>query len=391
MVKQKQAVKAPAKAVEVRKTQAQSVKRPTVAAPKPARGTVGKGPIPNADSLRGLSLKMPKKGKGNIGEQIEKRLQKKSPWYSSIIDPLGGADCKIPDETGVETGTIQVVTRDVFTIGTGGVGGLRIISPYINAVSDQAGVDTGINYQKVFAEDTTPINIAWGHIGDPVPGSGYAFPGSSDIRAITNNHRIVSAGLIVEPEPSLDSNKGEFTLYSIPMGSTSSPNYNDYMNFYKSSTVPVNANKPGLVRWYPFTSQDWSFKSFLRTNGERFSQDDDGDSEGREPCPYWELGVVASGCEPGVVCRVTMVVNYEFTPTFNTLNVLGVSPSPVDQQETDLVERWVQDMPVASTVSTAAASKSPSSVSPSHDDDQTGFGMFFNILSELAPLALALI
>lgn len=380
------------KSISVRKVEApkpSAAKQTANVVKAPQRKVSGAGPIPQGQPVKGLSLKMPKKGKGDIGEQIDKRLQKRSPWYTSILDPKGGADCKIPDETGVETGTTQLCERLTFTSGDNGTGGLRICTPYINAVPNTGGVP-GQNVQ-VLSEAASDSSISWGSYntsgGTFGPGWGAPFDGYTDIQAITNAHRVVSCALYVEPEPSLDSNKGEFTLFVSPFSAANPPIYNSYMNKYKATTIPVNSNKPGLVRWYPFSRQDWNFKSFVRTDGTAIASDD----YDEETVPPWELGVICSGCAPNIVFRVTAVVNYEFIPKFNTLNVLGVSPSPTDQQETDLVEGWVQQMPVGTITTVKKASESPSSVSPSHDDDQTGFGMFFNVLTELAPLALGLL
>jgi len=394
----------PVKQVQATKVAGSTIKKGMAVKPQPMRsvshGGVGgsapksrksstlkvgrTGPIPQGQPVKGMSLKMPKKGKGNVGEQIDKRLQKKSPWFTSITNPLEGADCKIPDDTGVETGTVQLVQNATFTTNANGVGGIRISCPYINDVPNGVAGTVGQNYQLI-SSTSSQIMLVWGN--SSAAGEGYAFEGQDDMKGVTNQHRIVSAGLYVEPEPALASNQGEFCLFAEDFAASTYPLYSDYLNIYKATSVPVNSNRPGLARWFPVARQDWTFKSFIRTDAVNVLSDD----ITQDVCPPWTLGCIASGCATGVVFRVRMVVNYEFIPRYNSLNVLGVSPSPQDQQEVDLVEGWVQEMPVASTVSVAQASKSASSVSPSHDDDQTGFGMFFNVLQELAPLALGLL
>lgn len=151
--------------------------------------------------------------------------------------------------------------------------------------------------------------------------------------------------------------------------------------------MPINCNKASCVLWYPVARQDWSFKSFIRTDGNDLNNDDLDSGA----LPPWTLGFLAAGAAEGVVFRVTMVTNYEFIPKYNTLNILGCSPSPQDVTETDLVENWVQEMPVAKPISQQVVASSPSSVSPSHEENETGFGMFAEVVKEILPFALALI
>jgi len=343
-----------------------------------------KSHVPSAPQTKALQFKMPKKSRNNSAEAIQRRLKKQSPWYASIVDPLHGADCKIPDETGVETGVLQIVQRGEVTSNASGIAGARVISPYINL---QGGA-TGVNIQ-ILNTSSTGTTIAWGNGTLNGNSRGFEFNGSSEIRTITNAHRIVSAGMYIQPEPSLATNSGEVVLWSTPFAAEDSPLYTDYMNRYKSVVLPINSNDASKVLWYPFMREDWSFKSFIKADGTTFNDED----ESNNSVPYWNFGFVASGMptDTPVVIRYTVVVNLEFVPKFNTLNVLGASPSPQDVTETDLVENWVQDMPVATAISQKAAASSPSTVSPKHDDDATGFGMFFNVVKELAPIAMAML
>lgn len=349
------------------------------------KGLVGKtsnGGIPKAPATKALTFKSPKlKGK-DTGKIIEGRLKKQSPWFQSISDPLHGADCKIPDETGVETGTLQIVQRAIVTSPASGVCGAKILTPYVNNSNVVAG--TGVNFQIV-GSTATATTISWGDGTTAGVGRGFQWNGSEEIQEITNAHRIVSCGMYVQPEPSLSENKGEITLFANPFVREDSPLYNDYMNSYKSVVVPLNSNKASCVLWYPVAREDWSFKSFIRTNGNVLTDDDISES-----CePFWGLGFVTDGLAEGVVLRFTMVTNLEFIPKYNTLNVLGATPSPQDVTETDLVQNWVQDMPIARPVSQAVAASSPSTVTPSHEDDETGFGMFFNVVKEILPIAMS--
>jgi len=335
--------------------------------------------IPKAPPTKGLRFKGPRSGKRDVAATIQQRLKKKSPWFNSILDPLHGADCKIPDETGVETGVTQVVQRATTVTNADGICGLRVASPYIQNAGSE------VNFQ-VINTTSGATSLVWGD--GTLSGSthGFKFDGTDELAAITNQHRIVSAAMYIQPEPDLADNKGEVVCFAQDWNLPSSPNYIDYLNFYKSTVTPVNDNKALVVRWFPVDRTvingddandliSYGFKSFFPT-----------DSELDQATPPWSFGFVTSGCATGVTFRATIVVNYEFIPIFNTLNVLGASPSPVDTVEMDLVETWVQDAPIAQPIGQGQAASSPSTVSPRHEDDQTGFGMFFNVLSELTPL-----
>jgi len=365
--------------------------KPILAKNQKVRSHLKTAGLPHSTVAKGLA-----KGK-NDQSMIHSRLKKKSPWYTSIQDPLHGADCKIPDETGVETGTVQLVTRTMVT-SVNSVAGCRIFSPYVNIQQNGlpgGGAESeGLNWQVLSSESDTN-SIIWNaggvntstHIGLP-------FPGAADLTAVADSHRIVSAAMYVQPEPSLSSNQGDILLFTEPFEVFKSgsgllnPSLTDYNNSYKAVNYPMNSNKAAVVRWYPFARNDWNFKSFIRTNGEQDSDDD----TSADSYPAWNIGFIATGlADTAVAFRVTMVVNYEFLPKFNSLNILGTSPSPQDATETDLVENWVQDMDVASVIPQRTIASSPSTVSPAHEDDTTGFGMFFQVIKELAPLALALI
>jgi len=324
------------------------------------------------------ALSMARSG-GGYSSQIQARLRNKSPWYTSIQDPLHGADCKIPDATGEETGTIQIVQRQTIQANDTGVTGFQVITPYINMGNHDN--TAGINMQRVnFA--STDISITWGDGTTDGDGYGTEFSGAGDIRAVSNAHRVVSACMIVEHEASADSNQGEITLFVSPFSATNSPLYNTYVNLYSSVTIPLNLNKPGTVRWFPLSRQSALLNS--TTNVIPFSYSDFCLTNSEEP-PIWQFGFLCSGVDTGVAFKVTIVVNYEFLPSFNTLNVLSVSPSPVDEEEEALVTGWVETMPAAALISENKANSSPSTVSPQHGDEPTGFGMIANVIKEVIP------
>lgn len=350
-----------------------------VAAPKAAAKAQVKraAPIPKSSVSRGI--RMPKQ-RGARADGIKKRLQKTSPWYQSILDPITGADAKIPDDTGVETGTVQLIYKSTVTTNSNGMCGFRLKTPYIN----KGGTDlASANVQEV---DPTSgaLSVGWGAKTGATWTLGDAWPltGCEDLRAIASHHRVVSAALYVQPECSLADNRGEFVVFTDPFHNMITPQYTDYVNHFKSAVIPVNANVPGVGRWYPIMVDDNSFKAFEEMNAQDVS----------EIIP-WNIGFIANGCEADIPFRVTVAINYEFLPMYNTINVLDTSPSPQDTQEIDLVENWVQDMDVATVTTNRVVSTAPKTVTPQHgeNDGDTGFGMMFNVLKEILPFATLLL
>lgn len=338
--------------------------------------------------------------KNKPGDAVQSRLKKKSPWFNSITDPMHGADCKIPDETGIQTGTFQIVERHLVETSAAGSCGFRVVTPYLNRVPVEYGGTDTVGFNLQITRQGTQDNgiILWGSqspVGVWTADTGSAFKGTEDFVDYIDEARIVSAAIYVQPEPSLTNNKGEYCLYSVPFGiseqeiNTSGLTYDMFANLYKSVSIPLNKNQPGVVRWYPFAKEDMSFKAFYPVDSNQLRGGDPTPSE----VPCWEMGMVASGCEEEISFRITVVVNYEFVPKYNSMNFIQSSPSPSDATETDLVENWTQDMAVASIVPSKQVESSPSTVPIQHgdNDEGTGFGMFFNVIKELAPLALALI
>lgn len=342
---------------------------------KAIRPSVSGPQLPNAP--------ISKANAGNEGHkrsQIQERLKKKSPWFNSIVDPLHGADCKVPDETGVETGTLQLVERITVTTNAAGVAGCFTNSLYCNSFVNMDA--NGCNFQ-ITTPTATPAALAWGDLAGNALQSN-AFTGVSELKAVSNAHRIVSAAMYVQPEGSLSDNSGEFCMFSVPFRYGIDGTYTSLANLYKSTLIPLNANRAGQTLWYPLQREDWSFKSFIGTQKSVLSLVDSSTAT----FPGWVLGFCSTGVPAGVVFRVTIVVNYEFIPLYSTLNLLDISPSPSDAMETDMVETWVQDLSITGATSQKRVSSSPSTVAPKHEDDESGFGMIGNLIMDLAPLAI---
>jgi hypothetical protein len=342
--------------------------------------TVGKkqnaGGVPKNAPTKGLSAK--KSSKEKTQDQIQARLKKKSPWFTSIRSPLTGAGVKIPDSTGVETGTLQSVTRAAIVANNNGCCSIRIISPYPNL---QGGPSYCVNFAAGDGT-STPLSTNW---DTTYTTADNAFPSCDDLQAFSTGVRVVSAALYVQSEAALASNQGIMIGYTQPfpvdLTASTTPS-TSYENLYKSVIVPINNNKPVEVMWYPIAKDGFRYDTFTNPIAAI-------DTANATQVPLYEMGVVIVGADPGAEFQATMAVNYEFIPTSNVANIVQSSPSPQDAQEVDLVENWVQDLPVVSMVPSQKVAVAPAASVVDPPGDESGFGMFFEVLKELAPMAIS--
>ncbi len=323
--------------------------------------------LPATQKTMALSIPHPE---GKINEN----LQRKSSWYQSICDPIHGGDCKIPDEVGDETGTIQCVQRGTFTV-TGVAnqsGGVRSNTLF--------SCQNGLSDEGYSVNSTTSSTVALGWSNIPV-----AWDTSDVLISYAQGHRVVSAGLYVQPECSFSDCSGEVCFFVTPANRRGYAGYNSYVDDYGSTVVALNTLDPVMVRWFPYSYQDQTFTAFYNPNAPAVG--------GSNPnsVPFWSIGCVTSGVPAGVTFRFSFAINYEFLPYYNAINILDVAPSPTDVNEVDLVERWVAEEPVAEVVTEQKMIDPPSAVVPAQTDDDSElgqFGMFADILTEMLPYAL---
>lgn len=337
----------------------------------------GAGGVPRGSVVRGLKMPV-----GGQEEHIQKRLKNKSPWYQSILDPMHGADVKIPDATGFQTGTLQLVHRDTVTTSTDGIGGFRVVCPYPNrdTVSGQS-----FDYQHA-AGTSTISAVVWPVV--TALGCGQ-FETSLPLREYSDGVRIVSAAIYCQSEASLSQNSGVMTGYINPFPDTpfaSLDPLSTYQNHYKSSIVPVNNNQPLIVRWMPIKQNGGMYDMFYQPTNPAAS----GSIANEVYVPWYEMGVLVSGAPEGANFLITVVINYEFLPFENAINIIDATPSPVDAQEVDLVETWVQDMDVSTIIPTKQVSRSPAPSEVPEPGQGTGFGMFAETVMEMLPSLLPL-
>lgn len=330
---------------------------------------------------------------------IQERLKKKSPWFSSIMEPIKGGGVKIPDPVGTDTGTFQHVENVSVAVGTNGIAGLRIISPYINNYKYGAPAADGSNYQVTHTSATVG-NLLFSETQGGAPGNG-AQPFArvpAMMKSTAQSHRIVSCSVLAQPEVSTLSDAGEMCAFVKPYDcNDSAVAYATLQSQWDSALMPVNAHKPLMSRWYPVKSDFEIFNTVESVNaGEEppvIGYDDfiDPDvvptgEEADQGVIPWEIGVVCSGMTPSTgVVRFQIVVNFEFIPkTQNTM--IDAQPSPIDPTEEQLVCSWVSDCPVTGVVSQKVASSAQEASTVSERSEPSGFGMIYNVVEEMLPL-----
>lgn len=338
---------------------------------------------------------------GPTPSAIQSRLKKKSPWFSSIMEPIKGGGVKIPDPVGTDTGTYQHVQNVSVPVNTNGIAGLRVITPYVNNYRYGLSDGDGSNYQTT-STASTMASLNWtGPIPPYTPGNGaFAF---SDIPAImkanAQSHRVVSASVECQPEVSTLSDAGEMCAFVTPFDcNDSGVDYNSLQKQWDTSLMPVNQHKPLAARWYPLSS-DFQLFNTIETvqdgNNEpsTMSYQDFIDPDYRSTTEValdgvvpWEFGVVCTGMTPSTgVVRFRIIVNYELIPKTQT-SMIQSDPSPIDPTEEQLVCGWVSDCQVTGPISQAQASAHAASSTVSERSEPSGFGMLFNVIEEMAPL-----
>lgn len=327
---------------------------------------------------------------------IQTRLKKKSPWFSSIMEPIKGGAVKIPDPVGTDTGTYQHVENVSVAVNANGVSGLRIISPYCNNFHYAGADDDGSNYQTTTSLSKV-TDLSWGSTA--VPGQG-AYPFArvpAMMKSTAQSHRVVSCSVIAQPEVSTLSDAGEMCAFVKPFDvNDSNVTYPTLQSQWDSALMPVNAHKPLIARWYPIKSDFELFNTITSINNVEppvVGYDDFIDPDVHYTLPNvdqgvipWEIGIVCSGmtASTGVV-RYQIVVNYEFVPKTQT-TMISADPSPVDPTEEQLVCSWVSDCPVTGVVSQKLASSAQQMSTVAETSEPSGFGMIYNVVEEMLPL-----
>lgn len=328
-------------------------------------------------------------------EAINNRLKEKSPWYQSIMCPIRGGDVKIPDDCGLETGTVMYVERVQHSTNAQGISGLRVACPYINRrLSGGTNSRYGSNFQ-VTQHDSSVLLTQWGNITDSATGVGLGqyepFSIVSSFTGLAQGHRIVSAAVYAQPLTNFAENQGDCIGFFYPWKSRGNGiPWDTYQNGYGTAVLPNNTDQGMCVRWTPINSERASYTDF-------FDLDHSAIGRSENDAPVWDFGVLfdyGSG-NSGIEILYTIVINYEFIPEANIVNILDASPSPCDLKEEALVVDWSAEAPKAETVSPEVIGTSPGVEERENgleQEDAEGpwSPMDMNVLVEMLPAALEL-
>lgn len=314
-------------------------------------------------------------GQVQVGDtdKMDENLKKKSPWYSSLRDPIQGAGAKIPDETGINTAVMQLVQKVSVPINPAGMAGCEIVSPYINGTGSGAASQ---NYRTTTSLSTTTA-IAW---NTQLP-----FSNSVSMQTLSLAHRVVSAAIYGEYEGTTLNDSGDVTSYFLPYAPNAQTQLAPLQATFGSSVLPVNKarTKPVVSRWFPINVNNQSYKDFMSPTLSTF-----GVGQAERFCN----GLIYSGVSGSGSVIFTIVVNYEFVPALNTIDFISPTPSPIDPIEEQLVQQWVQE-----DAQTGFASNKQVDVQPGAQvveaaaqgmQAESGFGMLGGIITELAPLII---
>jgi hypothetical protein len=312
-------------------------------------------------------------------------LKAASPWYKSMRDPLEGAGARIPDPIGVPTATLQVVQYQSVAVNAGGVAGLVLASPYqVNASQGQifttlGTATTGALALQALAASTTLTSSVF-------------------LNTSAQSARVVSCAIFGEYEGTTLQDSGDVTCYQAPLYSVSSftggagNTIASYQTLYNASVIPVNKarTRPVATYWYPYEAEGISYQDFFLTNAASFVRPP---LNAAGQSPTWELGIFYTGLPASTgSIRFTIVVNYEYVPALNTLDLLGASPSPDDPTELSLCEGWIEEDPVTGIVANKIVDVAPGARKV--DEAEQGFsvsnmfGMIMPVIAEVLPLLL---
>jgi hypothetical protein len=315
--------------------------------------------------------------------KIERNLKHASPWFNSIMDPLTGADVKIPDETGIPTGTMQLVYRhplDTVEVGSSGkyYQGFQIMCPYPNLAD---GGTASCNCQVVHSVDAITGGITWGTAS--TADSCFSLPNMDTLNELARGVRIVSASVTIQPEMSGLNDQGEYISFVMPFAQshTGPDTISYYTNLYESAINPVNTHNASIARWFPYARNQNSYKAFIDTSLENLGQNDG-------ECPLWSFGVIGHGLAGGSASVAQVVINYEYVPQKNSFNIVDASPSVQDTMDHDLTLKFIQEEPKTGTLPPSEVNRAPAAANPEQSSGPTGFGMFAEVLGELVPEVL---
>lgn len=307
-------------------------------------------------------------------ESFEKKIQKRSQWWNSIMDPIAGAGARIPDPSGYHTATYQYVKRITMPVNAAGCAGLRVSSPYVQG-NGAGGAD--YSQYQVVTSGGTAASLGWGNITNTI-GNGMAFDevnaslgGNGSLDSLAALVRPVSACVMATYTGTSLSDAGTMCAYTNPgFLENSAVSADRLKSLYGSIVTPCKANKALVARLLPIqlgeamipvaaanlpavAGTTCDYRDFIHANHNYASLG--------TPNPKREFGVFLTGATPSTgSVDFIIVVNFEFIPRFSSGSLLSTSPSPVDMYEEAFVMSTLDIEDATGTCSLKQFSEVPS-------------------------------
>lgn len=324
--------------------------------------------LPESTGYKSLSPNHP-----DLEGGIQHNLKLQSSWYQAIRCPKQAAGIRMPDESGMPTGTLQMVKHISFSAGANLIAGVRTVC----LLPNDAGSGSAHNYELATQATNPAANkFDWD--------TTLEFPSNGTLQGFSEGVRVVSASLSVQSLASISSSSGAIYMGFRPYEASAvkaDKDINDYIENFGTCMVPLNTMTPTSVVWIPVNVEQEDYAAFYPPN---FPSTGDDDNQ----CPRWELWCLAD-CPQSTEFVCELVVNYEFIPRFNALDILSAVASPVDLEEETAVIDWVAEEPNAGAISQSEMSAAPSAEVVEElpqDGGDTGFGFFYDVLEELVPI-----
>jgi hypothetical protein len=264
-----------------------------------------------------------------------------NPYFETIVDPFNVRGVRIPDLDVHKSCPFSVTDRRTLTVNAGGVcgvsygiGGTLAASPQAslvpisnNAIAGAANFAVGM----VLGTGATTAGLY------PAIGAGTWIQltqwttTSDSIPASFTNIRLVSAGLAINFLGNFTDCAGKITIASCPRFQQRSTlgiglTVDQLANLPSAKIVPVNQMEGASCCYRPTDNRSLAYTSTDVTHTPASVSDWDQIAQSLGG----EMYAVVSGATAGQTFQVTFVGNYEGIPRWNTLSLLGSTPSPVD-------------------------------------------------------------
>jgi hypothetical protein len=216
-------------------------------------------------------------------------------YLRSLIYPEGTQGVKIPDETSFPSGTFQITSEGTLSVAALGDTVALLWNP---------DLATAASFRRY--NSATP-----GAIGTPTD---IAVPNLASLQALYARYRPVSGSIVFEYIGSTQNDNGYLIGSLIPNGTSAPTTVGALMSTYGAVRCPI---KHGLkVIWKPVDNSNFEYHNINTGSPNDF--------------PYMMLAATGLASSTTYI-MYRMCMNYESIPNNDTLSIVNVSPSPVDE------------------------------------------------------------